>query len=605
MTTTVQFTTLCEAFQHTAALRPDAVALRTLGGAQELTWREYADRVRRVAGGLDSLGLRRGDTMALLLTNRPEFNLVDTAALHLGLVPFSIYQTSAPAQIAYLLRHSRCRVVVTERQFLDQVRAAGVPVEHLVVVDGPVEGTASLGLDDLENTEADGFDFDATWRSVEGSDVLTLIYTSGTTGDPKGVELTHANVLAGIMAVDDELGVHAEDRTISYLPSAHIADRVSAHYIQIAHGIEVTSITDARRVAEALVDARPTFWFAVPRVWQKIKLALESRLAAAPAEQAAAISRAFEVALARVRAQQAGLDVEPEVEAEFQALDQAVLAPMRAAIGFDRMRWAMSGAAAIAPKTLEFFMALGLTIVEVWGMSETTGAATYNPPSKVKIGTVGVAVPGVDLRVDEDGELLVRGPILMSGYRDDPARTAETFTEDGWLRTGDVVTIDDEGYVTIVDRKKELIINSGGKNMSPTAIENTVKVACPLVGEIVVIGDDRSYNTALVALEPDVSAAVAAKAGIADASPAALSRHPVVVEAIRAGIAEANAKLSRIEQVKRFRVLPTIWEPGGDEITPTMKLKRRNIGRKYAADVEVLYQESLAEGVHEPSERTG
>ncbi|HWO67941.1 MAG TPA: AMP-binding protein [Umezawaea sp.] len=603
MTTTIRFTTLCEAFQHTAALNPDAVALRTLGGAQELTWRVYAERVRRIAGGLASLGLRRGDTMALLLANRPEFNLVDTAALHLGLVPFSIYQTSAPEQIAYLLRHSGCRVVVCERQFLDQVRAAGVPVEHLVVVDGPVEGTVSL--DELEAAEPEGFDFDATWRAIEGTDVLTLIYTSGTTGDPKGVELTHANVLAAMTAVDDELGVRPADRTISYLPTAHIADRVSGHYLQLAHGIEVTSITDPRRIAEALVDARPTFWFAVPRVWQKIKLALEARVAAAPPEQAAAISRAFEVALARVRARQAGLDVEPAVEAEFQALDQAVLAPMRAAIGFNQMRWAMSGAAAIAPETLEFFMALGLTIVEIWGMSETTGAATYNPLAKAKVGTVGIAVPGVDLKVAEDGELLVRGPIVMSRYREDPVRTAETFTEDGWLRTGDVVTIDDEGYVTIVDRKKELIINSGGKNMSPTMIENTVKVACPLVGEIVVIGDNRPYNTALVALEADVSAAVAARAGIADSSPASLSRHPVVVEAIRAGIAEANAKLSRVEQVKRFRVLPTIWEPGGDEITPTMKLKRRNINRKYAADVEVLYADSVEEGVHEPSERIG
>ncbi|HEX6345252.1 AMP-binding protein [Umezawaea sp.] len=603
MTTTGRFTTLCEAFQHTAALNPGAVALRTLGGERELTWREYGERVRRIAGGLHSLGLRRGDTLALLLTNRPEFNLVDTAALHLGLVPFSIYQTSAPEQIAYLLRHSGCRVLVCEPPFLDQVRAAGVPLDHVVVVDGPAEGT--LALDELESADVAGFDFDATWRAVEGSDVLTLIYTSGTTGDPKGVELTHANVLAGIVAVDDELGVRQGDRTISYLPSAHIADRVSAHYLQITCGTEVTSITDARRVAEALADSRPTFWFAVPRVWQKIKLGLEARLAAAPAEQAAVVSRAFEVALARVRARQTGLEPDPALEAEFQALDQAVLAPLRTAIGFDRMRWAMSGAAAIAPDTLEFFMALGLTIVEVWGMSETTGAAIHNPLTRVKVGTVGVAVPGVELQVADDGELLVRGPVVMRGYRDDPARTAEAFTEDGWLRTGDVVTVDDDGYVTIVDRKKELIINSGGKNMSPTAIENTVKVACPLVGEIVVIGEARSYNTALVALEPDVAAAVAAGAGITDTSPAALSRHPVVVEAIRAGIAEANAKLSRVEQVKRFRVLPAVWEPGGDEITPTMKLKRRNINRKYAADVEELYADPRADDVHEPTERTG
>jgi long-subunit acyl-CoA synthetase (AMP-forming) len=219
----------------------------------------------------------------------------------------------------------------------------------------------------------------------------------------------------------------------------------------------------------------------------------------------------------------------------------------------------------------------------------------------VKVGTVGVAAPGVELRVAEDGEVLVRGPIVMRGYRNDPVRTAKAFTEDGWLRTGDVVTVDDDGYFTIVDRKKELIINSGGKNMSPSNIENTVKVHCPLVGELVAIGDGRAYNAALVVLEPDVAAAFAAKAGIVDVSPEGLARHPGVVEAVRGGIGAANAKLSRIEQIKRFSVLPVFWEPGGDEITPTMKLKRREIGRKYSAEVELLYAEVAGPDVHEPA----
>ena len=598
MTAPDRFTTLCEAFQHTASVEPDGVALRVLGGARSVTWREYARRVRRIAEGLHSLGVRRGDTVALLMTNRPEFNVVDTAALHLGAVPFSIYNTSAVEQVAYLLRNSECRVLVCEAQFVERARAAGGPVEHIVVVDEPVEGAVSL--EDLETTSVDGFDFDAAWRAVDGQDVLTLIYTSGTTGDPKGVELTHANVLSEVLSINDELGIRHGDRTLSYLPSAHIADRVSAHYLQMTHGTEVTTVDDPKRVAEALADARPTFWFAVPRVWEKIKLALTAQLSAAPAEQAAVVARAFEVALKRVRARQAGLELATDEEAEFQALDQAVLAPMRVAVGFDRMRWAMSGAASIAPETLEFFMALGLKIVEIWGMSETTGLATANPLDRVKVGTVGVAAPGVELRIAEDGEVLVRGPIVMRGYRNDPVRTAEAFTEDGWLRTGDVVTVDDDGYLTIVDRKKELIINSGGKNMSPSNIENTVKVHCPLVGELVAIGDARAYNTALVVLEPDVAAAFAAKAGITDASAASLARHPAVVEALRAGIGAANAKLSRIEQIKRFHVLPTFWEPGGEEITPTMKLKRRQINRKYAAEVELLYAEDAGSDVHEP-----
>jgi long-subunit acyl-CoA synthetase (AMP-forming) len=594
------FTTLCEAFQHTARASPDAVALRTMGGRQTVTWREYAERVRRIAGGLDALGIRRGDAIALLLTNRPEFNLVDAAAMHLGAAPFSVYNTFSPEQINYLLTNSGCRVPVCERQYLEQARAAGGPVEHIVVVDDPAReptpGTVSLC--DLEATRAEGFDFDATWRGVVGSDVLTLIYTSGTTGDPKGVELTHANVLAEIGMFDSELGLRRGDRYISYLPAAHVADRVSAHYLHMVHGTEVTTVSDGRRIAEALAEVRPDFFFAVPRVWEKLKSALDSLLMAGGPE-AEAFARAMELALKRVRARRNGLGPDPVEEAEFGALDQAVLGPVRERLGLDRMRWAMSGAAAIAPEVLEFFMALGVTIVEAWGMSETTGVASVNPLGRVKVGTVGVTFPGVEMRIEQDGEASVRGPIVMRGYRNDPDRTAEAFTADGWLRTGDVVRVDDEGYLTIVDRKKELIINSAGKNMSPSNIENTMNAYCPLIGTAVAIGDARPYNTALFVLDPDMAASFAATTEAA-ASPATLARHPAVVRAIRQGVGEANRTLSRVEQIKRFHVLPTFWEPGGDEITPTLKLKRTSIIQKYAAEVELLYAEAPGPDVHEP-----
>ena len=251
----------------------------------------------------------------------------------------------------------------------------------------------------------------------------------------------------------------------------------------------------------------------------------------------------------------------------------------------------MSGAAALAPEVLEFFLALGIPVCEIWGMSETVGAATVNPPGKIKIGSVGVLLPGVQLRIADDGEALLRGPIVMRGYRDDPRRTKEALDDEGWLRTGDIVTQDDDGYVTIVDRKKELIINAAGKNMSPTNIENTLKAACPALGTVVVIGDRRPYNVALMVLDQDVTTAIAHQHRITDASSAGLAAHPVITDLVQAGVESANSKLSRVEQIKRFRILPDIWPPGGDELTATMKLRRRNIIAKYATTIDSLYND--------------
>jgi long-subunit acyl-CoA synthetase (AMP-forming) len=254
----------------------------------------------------------------------------------------------------------------------------------------------------------------------------------------------------------------------------------------------------------------------------------------------------------------------------------------------DQLKWAWSGAAAIAPETLTFFMGLGINVCELWGMSELSGAGTLNPPGKAKVGTVGPPLPGVELKIAEDGELLFKGPGVMAGYRKAPEQTADAIDADGWLHTGDVAVIDEDGYVTIVDRKKELIINAGGKNMSPSNIENTIKVTTPLVSAIAVIGDGRPYNVALVTLDPDAAAAYAENAGIA-ADPAVLAKDAGLVAAVQAGIDAGNAKLSRVEQIKKFEVLPVFWLPGSDELTPTLKLRRRPIAEKYAAQIERLY----------------
>ena len=265
-----------------------------------------------------------------------------------------------------------------------------------------------------------------------------------------------------------------------------------------------------------------------------------------------------------------------------------MLSKIRTTLGLDQLKWAWSGAAAIAPETLEFFLGLGIDVCEIWGMSEISGAGTINPPGKAKVGSVGPPMPGIEVRLAEDGELLVRGDTVMSGYRKDPVKTAETIDADGWLHTGDVATIDADGYVTIVDRKKELIISSGGKNMSPSNIENTLKVTTPIASAITVIGDGRAYNVALVTLDPDAAAAYAEKAGVAP-DPEALAQDPAVRALVQQGIDAGNAKLSRVEQVKKFEIVPSFWMPGGDELTPTLKLRRRPISEKYAATIERLY----------------
>jgi long-subunit acyl-CoA synthetase (AMP-forming) len=580
--------TLCEAFQATAAERADTVALRTPGDAMTITWRQYAERVRRIAAGLAGLGVRPGDTVALMMVNRPEFHLCDTAALHLGATPFSVYNSSAPEQIAYLFGNAANRVVITEAQFVPMLRRIGeqAGVAHLVCVDGPVDD--AIALSELEDRPADGFDFEASWRAVAPEDVATIIYTSGTTGPPKGVELTHANLLAQCAATAEVLGRQEEERVISYLPSAHVADRWGCHYASMIYGAQVTCLADYRTILGAFADARPTTTGGVPQMWYRLKAGIEAVVEHEPdpAKQQG-MRWAIDTGLRYVRAGQSG-EISDELAAEYAKADELVLARIRAMLGLDQVRVAVSGAAPIAPEVLEFACAIGLPVCELWGMSELSCCGAINPPGAIRIGTVGVAIPGLELTLAEDGELLARGATVMKGYRNDPDKTAQAIDADGWLHTGDIATIDD-GYVTIIDRKKELIINTAGKNMSPANIENAVRAASALVGQAVTIGDNRPYNTALIVLDPDAAAGFASAQGNAGASVAELARDPAMLAAIQSAVDSANSRLSRVEQLKKFAILPVVWEPGGDELTPTMKLRRRPITEKYAAEIDALY----------------
>ena len=574
---------MCEVFQATAAAHADVVALRTKGDGVRLTWREYAERVRRIAGGLAGLGVAAGDTVGLLMTNRPEFNVVDAAVMHLGAAPFSMYLTSSAEQLEYFVRDSRARVLVTEVAHVPRVNALA---ETIIVVDGEAEGALSLA--DVEAKAPADFDFERSWRAITPETLLTLIYTSGTTGDPKGVELTHANMIAEIEAFQAVRDVKGGSHVISFLPHAHVADRMGTHYLGMVLGSTTTTCPDPRALFEHVAEVKPTEFTGVPRVWEKLKAGLEAKFAAESPEKRALIKGALDAAIMKVRLEQEGKPVPPPLLEGVARAEQMLFGPLRAAIGLDRSRAFFVGAAPSTREVLEFFHAIGMPICEVWGMSELSCVATAMPEGVNKIGTVGKALPGIELRVADDGELLVRGPVVMRGYRNKPEQTAETIDRDGWLHTGDVATIDDEGWVRIVDRKKELIINAGGKNMSPANIEARVKASSPLIGQAAVIGDMRPYNVALLVLDPDAAMSWC-KANNIDAPLAQLVEHPQLRAAIDAGIAAANGHLSRVEQIKRYELLPAEWLPGGDELTPTMKLKRKAIAAKYAAQIDALY----------------
>jgi len=582
--------TFCAAFQDTVEAQGDNVALRTKGDATRITWREYGERVRRLAGGLAGIGVKPGDAVGILMINRPEFNLVDTAAMHLGATPFSMYLTSSADQLRYYVRDSGARVLVTEQAHLPRLRGLDLAgIESVIVVDG--EAVGALSLAQLEARAPAGFDFDATWRqSVTPDAVLTLIYTSGTTGDPKGVEITHANMLAEARAFQSVRVLEGDMRVISYLPHAHAADRFGTHYVPMLLGGTVTACPDPRQLFEHVPEVRPTTFTGVPRIWEKLKAGLEAKFAAESPERRAMIKGALDAALTKVRLEQAGQPVPEPLAAGVARAEQLMFKPLRAALGLDAAHSFFVGAAPSTREVLEFFWALGMPICEVWGMSELSCVATAMPLGSNRIGTVGTALPGIELRVAEDGELLVRGPVTMRGYRNKPEQTRETIDSDGWLHTGDVAEIDADGYVRIVDRKKELIINAAGKNMSPANIEARIKASSPLIGQAAVIGDARPYNVALLVLDPDGAMAFCRARGI-DAPLASLVENNELRAEIDRAVEAANEHLSRVEQVKKYRLLPAEWLPGGDELTPTMKLKRKAIAAKYADVIDALYSD--------------
>jgi long-chain acyl-CoA synthetase len=575
------------AFHATVERKGDSAAI--IEGEREISWNEMRKRSAAIAGGLAKLGVSKGDTVAILLNNRLEFMPIDLGVVLLGGVPFSIYQTASPEQIQYVCSDAGAKVAIVEKAFLEvfeKARADLPELEHLITLDG--DG-GTMTLEELEASDPD-FD-DSVTESVEPDDLLTLIYTSGTTGPPKGVQLTHRNLMSLVSSVDDMIPWPEGDaKVISWLPAAHIAERGAHYYLPVIKGLSVTICPDPRKIIEVLPQVRPTWFFAVPRIWEKLRSGLETMLASLPDEQREPAQKGLQAALAKVRAEQAGEEVPEEIAAAAKQADEQMFAGLRKNLGLDEVVAVNVGAAPTPIEVLEFFHAIGIPIGELWGMSETCGVATLNPPEKVKLGTVGPPTPGIEIKLAEDGEVFVKGDSIMAGYRNLPDKTAETIDEDGWLATGDIGELDSDGYLKIVDRKKELIINAAGKNMSPATIEANVKSSTPLIGQCVAIGDQRPFNVALITLDPEFAPSWASKHGIDDDSLESLASNEELRSAIQEAVDEANAKMSRVEQIKKFTILPTDWEPGGDELTPTMKLKRKPISEKYGDEIEQLYE---------------
>jgi long-chain acyl-CoA synthetase len=512
-------------------------------------------------------------------------------------VPMSIYNTLSPDQIAFIAGQSRPAAVLLETtDHLDRWRPTLAAQDGIVAV----VGIGDARLDDARFTTWDSFltrgraaghdAVDARTAALRPDDPATILYTSGTTGDPKGVELSHRNVLFGCESGLRISRLDGTNLTVSYLPYAHIAERMLSLYIPQYYGDgHIHLVADPTLLLGVLGEVHPAQFFGVPRVWEKIQSGVSGLLALEPdAAKRAAVQDAMAVGVEYVESLQVGRSTSPELQARYDAANAAVLGPIKAMLGLDRVVWAASASAPMPLEVARFFAGLGLPIYDIWGMTETCGGATACGPGAFKLGTVGRAYPGIELGIADDGEVLARGPIMTAGYHRRPEATATLFDADGWLHTGDIGAIDDDGFLSIVDRKKELIITSAGKNIAPSNIESLLKES-PIIGHALAFGDNRPYVVAVLTLDGEVAPVVAQMGGIEFTDLADLAAKPEIRAMAQAAVDQANARLSRPEQVKAFELLPTEWTAESEELTPTLKLKRRIVHAKYADVIDRLY----------------
>lgn len=592
----VQGRTVASEFLKVVSAHPDQVALRWRdeddGSWGESTYAKYAADVARVAHWYQHLGVRPGDRIVLMLRNVPEFHVADMAAYFCGATPVSIYNSSAPEQIEYLVNHCEAVLAVVEnKQFLDRfmaVRDKLTDLRDIIMLKDADQ--APPGVLTTADHPGGAIDLHSAAGNCEPGMLATMIYTSGTTGPPKGVMLTHANLAWTVESLKRCIGWQDSEfigkRLVSYLPMAHIAERMTSHYQGAFVGYEVTCCPDPALLTEYLKHVRPNFMFGVPRVWEKIQAGLVAALSADP-EKKAKFDGALAAAIPIAEAIDFGTATD-EQRATYEALDGAAFAGLRAAVGLDQCQFAITGAAPIPADVLRWYRGIGVPLSEIYGMSESSGPMTWTA-RRVKPGTVGPPIPGCDVRLAADGEIICYGGNVFQGYLKDPVKSRESLDSEGWLHSGDIGEIDEDGYFKIVDRKKELIITAGGKNISPANLEAALKTI-PLVGQACAIGDGRPFVSALVVLDPEVAPVWAKHHNIDFTSIADLAEHPEVITEIEHGLGEVMAQFNNAERVKKVTVLHEEWLPDSDVLTPTSKLKRRGINARYAKEIEDLYQ---------------
>lgn len=583
---------------RTAREREHATAIRwrqAEGDFAAWTWRRYADEIARFAAGLRGLGVAPGDRVLLRLHNRPEFHSSDMGVLAHRCVTATASVGSAPDQVRYLARHSRAAVVVfDDAEACEALAARQAELPHLRRIVLLAEPGAPLPQGVLAYRElvgTDPVDLEEAAASLRPEDPLNFLYTSGTTGPPKGVRTNHGNICWWAESIQRVLGDYtlAGKRLVSYLPMEIMAVRLLHQYLHAIRGTEIVTCPDPQVVSEYMRAVRPNIFLGVPRVWEGIYSTVRALLAADP-EREKRFDEAVELGR-EVEAHRAGGQALPaELAERWSAVDGEFFRPVREAIGLDQCEIAVSGTAPIPVAIVEFLLAMGLPLSESYGLAEAT-AITF-APFRRRAGTAGRPIPGCEIRITDDGEIAVRSGNVFEGYCEDPRATAEALDAEGWFYTGDLGAIDDDGYVTIIGRKKELIITSLGRNVSPTNLEAALRGASPLVGQACVVGDNRPFIAALLVLDRKVAEAWARAHGIEAVGPEALARHPAVQQEIGRCVERVNATLSVHEHVARFTVLGDAWEPGTEVMSPALKLLRDGIQARYAGEIEAMYADA-------------
>jgi long-chain acyl-CoA synthetase len=593
--------TIVHFFWKHVLTRPERVALmrKRDGHYQDILWKEYGHTVRQLVNVLEDEGIRQGDVVGILSNNRPEWAMADLAILTLGAISVSVYATNVPKEVGYILQHSEAKLVFAEDasqvEKILSVRHELPSLRKIVVIEA-----ASLTMEE---------DFIVFWNDfrqrgeeliaqeklppeqrvskLHGDGMAIVIYTSGTTGPPKGVILTHDNILVTCQ-ITAGLNMMTENEIFfSFLPLAHALERVGSLYFPIYMGARVGYAERVETVPDNLREVAPTVVMAVPRFFEKIYQRITSTVMSSSAPKKAIFLWAMKVGKRSVPYRVAKQPLPLTLRLQYHLAERLAYRKLRDRMG-GRLRFFVSGGAPLPRDIAEFFFAVGLPIFEAYGATETTAPATGNTFDDFKFGTVGKPLPGVDIKIAEDGEILIRGRNVFRGYYKDPRATEEALVE-GWYHSGDIGRLDDEGFLTILDRKKELIITSAGKNISPQNIEGLLKHD-PLISQAVAIGDRRNYLTALLTLNIDLLHELARQLGIGEGTSQEMVEHPRVIDRVAAVVNRVNTQLARFEQIKKFRILPEDFSQATGELTPTMKLRRKFIAEKYAREIANLYE---------------